>query len=74
MQQSTSSEIYLKDAYPTLTARQRLVLHNLRNVGVDHTNAEISHALTKPINEITPHMLSLGNQGSYLNHHVAGAT
>lgn len=63
MIQNTSLEIYLKEVYPTLTARQRPVLHYLRNAGGDHTNAEISKALGKPINEITPRCLELRKLG-----------
>lgn len=66
MIQSTSLEIYLKEVYPKLTARQRPVLHYLRNAGGAHTNAEIAAALNAPINHITPRCLELRKLGLVL--------
>ncbi len=61
--QSTSLEIFLKEIYPNLTARQRPVLHYLRNAGGSHTNAEIAAALYAPINTVTPRTLELRKLG-----------
>jgi hypothetical protein len=66
MIQDTSLEIYLKEVYPSLRARQRPVLHYLRNAGGAHTNAEIATALAKPINEITPRTFELRKLGLVL--------
>jgi hypothetical protein len=66
MIQDTSLEIFLKEVYPNLAARQRPVLHFLRNAGGDHTNAEIAQALARPINEITPRCLELRKLGLVL--------
>lgn len=67
MIQSTSIEIYLKEVYPNLRARQRPVLHFLRNAGEAHTNAEIAKALALPINQVTPRCLELRQSASSLN-------
>jgi biotin operon repressor len=63
MIQDSSLEIYLKRVYPNLTNRQRPVLHHLRNASVALTNAEIAAALGLPINQITPRILELREQG-----------
>ena len=63
--QITSLEAYAKQVHPNLGARQALVLQYLRSAGA-HTNAEISHALNKPINEITPRCLELRKMGLVL--------
>jgi hypothetical protein len=52
----------LAKVHKNLGARQALVLEYLRNAG-PHTNAEISHALQKPINEITPRCHELRKLG-----------
>ena len=66
MLQDTSLHAYLKKIYPNLNARQRVVLHFLRNAGGDHTNAEISAVLSIPINGITPRTLELRKLGLVL--------
>lgn len=66
MIQSTSIEVYLKEVYPNLRARQRPVLHHLRNAGGAHTNAEIAQALALPINHVTPRCLELRQLGLVL--------
>jgi hypothetical protein len=66
MIQSTSIEIFLKEVYPTLRARQRPLLHFLRSSGGDHTNAEIAAALSLPINHVTPRCLELRQLGLVL--------
>lgn len=63
MIQDSSLEIYLKEIYPNLTARQRVVLHYLRNVGGARTNEEIRTALNVPINHITGRTNELVKKG-----------
>jgi hypothetical protein len=63
MIQDTSLEIFLKKVYPNLTARQRPVLHYLRNVGRARTNEEIKTALGVPINHITGRVKELRDLG-----------
>ncbi len=63
MIQDTSLEIYLKKVYPNLNARQRVVLHYLRNVGTARTNEEILTALGVPINHITGRANELVKKG-----------
>jgi hypothetical protein len=62
--QITSLEA-LSKVHKNLGARQALVLEYLRNAG-PHTNAEISAALNKPINEITPRCHELRKLGLVL--------
>jgi predicted transcriptional regulator len=62
--QITSLEA-LSKVHKNLGARQALVLEYLRNAG-PHTNAEISKALAKPINEITPRTHELRKLGLVL--------
>jgi hypothetical protein len=63
MIQDTSLEIFLKKIYPNLNARQRVVLHYLRNVGAARTNEEIRTALNVPINHITGRVKELRDLG-----------
>ena len=63
--QITSLEAYAKQVHPNLGSRQALVLQYLRSAGA-HTNAEISQALDKPINTITPRIKELRTQGLVL--------
>lgn len=66
MIQSTSLEIFLKKVYPSLTVRQRPVLHFLRNASAALTNTEIADALQLPINHITPRTNELVKLGLVL--------
>jgi hypothetical protein len=63
--QITSLEAYAKEVHPTLHPRQALVLQYLQSAG-PHTNCEISAALQKPINTITPRIKELRTQGLVL--------
>ncbi|HEY1577014.1 MAG TPA: helix-turn-helix domain-containing protein [Terracidiphilus sp.] len=63
MIQDTSIEIFLKNIYPNLTARQRPVLHYLRSASVALTTAELEKALGIPINRITPRVGELRKLG-----------